>query len=167
MKLVVGLGNPGQEYSKHRHNIGWVVTDAMLPEGEYFEKFSGLMAKAGGNIFFKPTTFMNSSGDAVTEVASYFKIEPKNIIVIHDEMDIPFGEVRVKLGGGHAGHRGVKSVIERLGTPEFYRVRCGIGRPDEGVAVLDHVLGNFKDEDTSAVKTMIQSAYAMTLGLLT
>lgn len=137
-KLIVGLGNPGKDYATHRHNVGWMVLDRMLGEDDkdnhVEEKFSGLVCRSVhfDAIFFKPKTFMNSSGDAVSAIAGFYKIEAKDIIVIHDEMDIPLGDVRIKTGGGHAGHNGVKSVINRLGTKDFTRVRCGIGRPDEG-----------------------------------
>lgn len=166
MKLVVGLGNPGKDYASHRHNVGWMVLDCLVGDDDKDvsteEKFGGLVARSVhlDAIFFKPLTFMNSSGDAVATIAGFYKIDPTDIIVVHDEMDIPLGDVRVKTGGGHAGHNGVKSVINRLGTKDFVRVRCGIGRPDEGVEVLQHVLGSFKSEDTQALSGMLVRAAA-------
>jgi PTH1 family peptidyl-tRNA hydrolase len=166
MKLIVGLGNPGKDYSTHRHNVGWMVLDRLIGDDDkdvhVEEKFGGLVARSVhfNDIFFKPLTFMNSSGDAVATIAGFYKIEAKDIIVVHDEMDIPLGDVRVKTGGGHAGHNGVKSVINRLGTKDFTRVRCGIGRPDEGVEVLQHVLGSFKQSDAETLSGMLARAAA-------
>ena len=165
MKLIVGLGNPGSDYESTRHNIGWDVLDAFgwsSPE----KKFNGLLCKKGDVWLFKPTTFMNSSGDAVAARAGMHKLTPADIIVVHDDMDIPLGDVRVKKTGGHGGHRGVKSVIERLGSPDFVRVKCGIGRPAEGVDVLKHVLSRFSKEETAQVQKMTAQAVAVLLGLL-
>jgi PTH1 family peptidyl-tRNA hydrolase len=139
MHLIVGLGNPGREYEGTRHNAGFLVVDELrrragLPD--FKEKFSGVWTK--GDVFgkpvavLKPMTFMNLSGDSVQPCAAFLKVPPSDILVVHDELDLPWKDVRVKVGGGHAGHNGLRSMIQRLGTPEFVRVRVGIGKPPAG-----------------------------------
>jgi PTH1 family peptidyl-tRNA hydrolase len=139
MHLIVGLGNPGREYEGTRHNAGFLVVDELrrragLPD--FKEKFSGVWTK--GDAFgepiaiLKPMTFMNLSGDSVQPAAAFLKVPPSDIIVVHDELDLAWKDVRVKVGGGHAGHNGLRSMIQRMGTPEFVRVRVGIGKPPAG-----------------------------------
>lgn len=152
MHLIVGLGNPGREYEGSRHNAGFIVLDELwrragLPE--FKEKFSGLWTK--GDVFgkpvalLKPTTYMNLSGDSVQPAAAFLKVPPSEIIVVHDELDLAWKDVRVKMGGGHAGNNGIRSLIQRLGTPEFVRVRVGIGKPGPGFRGdgADWVLSSF------------------------
>jgi PTH1 family peptidyl-tRNA hydrolase len=165
MWLVVGLGNPGKKYEANRHNVGFMAVDE-LARAEFRDKFSGLFsrgsARFGDVAFLKPMTFMNLSGDSVQPCAAFMKIAPSEIIVIHDELDVPFGEVRIKFGGGHAGHNGLRSMIDRLGTPDFVRVRIGIGRPPPGFKgdVADYVLGNFDASEKAELPTIIQKAAA-------
>jgi PTH1 family peptidyl-tRNA hydrolase len=142
--LVVGLGNPGREHEGTRHNIGFRVVD-WLKDAEgwpaYREKFQGLLTRGqmqeGGDrrdvSLLKPQTYMNLSGESVQPVAAFLKVPPERIVVIHDELDLPWREVRLKIGGGHAGHNGLRSIIENLGTPDFVRVRIGIAKPPAGV----------------------------------
>jgi PTH1 family peptidyl-tRNA hydrolase len=139
MHLIVGLGNPGREYESSRHNAGFLVLDALriragLPD--FREKFSGVWTKgelSGHPVaLLKPMTYMNLSGDSVQPAAAFLKVSPPTIIVVHDELDLAWKDVRVKVGGGHAGNNGIRSVIQRLGTPEFVRVRIGIGKPGPG-----------------------------------
>ncbi len=150
--LIVGLGNPGREYEGSRHNVGFLVIDELrrragLPE--WREKFSGVWTK--GTVFgadavlLKPMTYMNLSGDSVQPCAAFLKVPPSDIVVVHDELDLAWKDVRVKLGGGHAGNNGIRSVIERMGTPDFARVRVGIGKPGPGFKgdMADWVLSNF------------------------
>lgn len=139
MLLVVGLGNPDREYEHTRHNLGFVVADALRrAEGwpDFKQKFSGVFTRGeiGGVpiVLLEPMTYMNLSGDSVQPAAAFFKVEPRGVVVVHDELDLPWGEVRLKFGGGHAGNNGVRSIIGRLGTPDFVRVRLGIGKPPPG-----------------------------------
>src|SRR3954467_1892599 len=143
MYLVVGLGNPGRKYAKNRHNVGFMVVERLLGAHglpELKEKFSAVWTKGelsvGGRrapvALLEPQTYMNLSGDSVQPAAAFLKVEPRNVIVVHDELDIPWRDVRLKSGGGHAGHNGLRSIIQRLGTPDFARVRVGVGRPPPG-----------------------------------
>lgn len=152
MLLIVGLGNPGREYASHRHNVGFMAVDEIARRASadaFREKFSAQWAKAeiGGEqaILLKPMTFMNLSGQSVQPAAAFFKVAPKDVIVLHDELDLPYGEVRLKFGGGHAGHNGLRSIMGSLGTGDFGRVRLGIGRPPPGFRgeVADYVLSSF------------------------
>jgi PTH1 family peptidyl-tRNA hydrolase len=152
MHLIVGLGNPGREYEGSRHNAGFLALDALRARAgipEFKEKFSGVWAK--GEAFghpvalLKPMTYMNLSGDSVQPAAAFLKVPPSNIVVLHDELDLAWKDVRVKVGGGHAGNNGIRSLIQRLGTPEFVRVRIGIGKPGPGFKGdgADWVLSSF------------------------
>lgn len=155
MKLIVGLGNPGEQYAKTRHNVGFRVLD-FLPLS--FQKgFSGLIAKENSLLYLKPQTFMNRSGDSVLAAASFHKIKPEDICVIHDELDLPFGTVRLKKGGGHAGHNGLRDIIRVLG-PDFTRVRIGIGKPEHKTQVSDYVLSPFSKEEELALPALLQEA---------
>lgn len=151
-KLIVGLGNPGREYEETRHNIGFMLIDQLPFAKDAFwkEKYKGLYAKAtvdGEEVhLLKPLTYMNLSGESVQKVASFFKVEPKDIFVLHDELDIPFGTIVMKFGGGLAGHNGLKSIAQCLGTKDFARLRMGIGRPSRG-SVSDFVLSKFTNEE--------------------
>ena len=136
MLLVVGLGNPGREHAKQRHNVGFMVADALRSASgwpDYRSKFHGLWSRgdlAGQRAeLLKPQTYMNLSGDSVQPAAAFLEVEPRDIVVVHDELDLPWEDVRIKVGGGHAGHNGLRSIQQRLGTPDFVRVRVGIGRP--------------------------------------
>lgn len=132
MFLIVGLGNPGDKFKNTRHNLGFEVADELrrklgLPDFESEKKFKSEISQNPGLILLKPLTFMNVSGMAVSAVAKYFKIEPEEIIVIHDELDLPLGHIKIRLGGSDAGHHGIESVIKMLGSEQFIRVRMGIG----------------------------------------
>jgi PTH1 family peptidyl-tRNA hydrolase len=146
--LVVGLGNPGTKYAHTRHNIGYRVIDILLHR--HTERFIGVpgvparVARTGvaghGVLIVRPTTFMNESGLAVAPLAASYAIPADHVIVVHDELDLPAGTVRVKLGGNENGHNGLKSVTGELGTRDYVRVRVGIGRPAAGRSVVEHVL---------------------------
>ena len=147
IRLIVGLGNIGDEYEDTRHNAGfWLADEFARASGASFRKekgFFGELAKAGQAYVLKPSTYMNRSGQAVAAVAQFYKIAPGEILVAHDELDLPPGAVKMKQGGGHAGHNGLKDIQARLGTSDFWRVRIGIGHPRElGMAqeVVDFVL---------------------------
>lgn len=167
MFLIVGLGNPERKYAGNRHNVGFMVVDALATNAAsepFRAKFSGELARARLGkeeaLLFKPQTFMNLSGDAVQPCAAFHKIEPASIVVVHDELDVPFGEVRVKVGGGHAGHNGLRSIMQRLGTADFARVRVGIGRPaaDFKGDVADWVLSDFSGNERSELENCLQAA---------
>ncbi len=162
MWLVVGLGNPGREYAQNRHNIGFMVVDEVARRAHV----DGFRAKFGGEIasgeiagqkvaVLKPMEFMNVSGRAVQRTAAFYHIEPKETVVVHDEIDLPLGTVRVKAGGGHAGHNGVRSIVQDLGSADFVRIRCGVGK--RGVAA-SHVLSDFGKAERTEVDIMIQVA---------
>jgi PTH1 family peptidyl-tRNA hydrolase len=165
--LVVGLGNPGKKYAGNRHNAGFLAVEELrrreaIPD--FKEKFSGVWTKGevGGKpvALLEPMTYMNLSGGSVQPAAAFLKAEPADIIVLHDELDLPFGDVRLKVGGGHAGHNGLRSIIERLGTPDFIRVRVGIGRPPPGFRgeVADYVLQDFDPSERSELSGVLARA---------
>ena len=153
MLLLVGLGNPGSNYTNTRHNIGFKIIDAINAHFKLSKqkpKFKGLLTT--GNIdekkiyAIKPLTFMNNSGTAIKELIDYFKIDAKDVIVFHDDMDIDFGKIKAKFGGSSAGHNGIESIDKFIGK-EYSRVRVGIGKPDKKVSVSDYVLNDFNDEE--------------------
>ena len=156
--LVVGLGNPGREYAENRHNVGWMVVDelARRHSASWREKFSGRLAELridGHKVaLLKPETFMNDSGRAVAAARAFFKLEPDAILVVHDEVDLDSGRLQARLGGGLAGHNGLRSVAAHLKTPEFMRLRVGVGRPERGDRrpVADYVLSDFEPADDRA-----------------
>lgn len=159
--LLVGLGNPGPTYASHRHNVGYLVVDELARRaGVRFTAtgqlraetaqtrltvagIGGLGAEAEQLVLLKSRTYMNESGQAVGKAAGYFKIRPEQVVVIHDELDIDFGQIRLKFGGGDNGHNGLKSIRSALGTGDFFRVRFGIGRPPGRQPAADYVLSPF------------------------
>jgi len=153
--LVVGLGNPGREHARDRHNVGWLVIDelARRHDGSFRSKFSGQLGdirvdglKVG---LLKPETYMNLSGDSLAAAARFFKLPAEQIAVVHDDVDLDSGRIQVRLGGGLAGHNGLRSLRQALGSAEFLRVRVGVGRPGRGDRrpVADYVLSPFAPED--------------------
>lgn len=166
MKLIVGLGNPGAEYTVTRHNLGWMLVDALakaLGAGDWRhdDRFEADVTECGvGNdkvILAKPTTFMNNSGRAVERIRAYFKIEPADIVVAHDELALPLGSVRMRLGGSTAGHNGIGSLIHHLGTDAFWRVRVGIetDHPQRLADPTNFVLTRFATEEQAIVDRVI------------
>lgn len=154
MKLIVGLGNPGKQYEKTRHNVGFLCLDKLQEKYNLTFKFEGAFqadvatTNVGGNktIFVKPLTYMNLSGEAVGKIAKFYKIEPQDVLVIHDDMDLPFGSLRLREKGSAGGHNGIKNIILHLGTEEFKRIRVGISG-HANIEAKDYVLGKFsKDE---------------------
>ena len=150
--LVVGLGNPGREYATTRHNVGFMVADELARRhgGSWRSKFSGEVADVrldGARIaLLKPQTFMNESGRSVAAAAKFYKVDPEDLLAVHDEVDLDLGRMQARLGGGLAGHNGLRSVASALRTPEFLRLRIGVGRPDRGDPrpVSDWVLSPFE-----------------------
>jgi len=159
--LVVGLGNPGREYEHTRHNIGFMVADELARRwnaAAYRSKFGGEIAQAKDIVVLKPQEYMNVSGQAVQRTQAFYKIEPKDTIVVHDEIDLPFGKLRVKVGGGHGGHNGLRSIIQMTGDA-FLRVRCGMGKPVGGKEkVTGHVLGGFSKAEQTELPFLIGGA---------
>src|SRR5437868_9249902 len=153
--LVAGLGNPGREYAGNRHNVGWMVVDELARRhgGSWRSKFNGQLAEVridGHKVaLLKPETFMNESGRAVKAAADFFKLEPDAVLVVHDEGDFDLGRLQARLGGGLAGHNGLRSVARYLGTPNFLRLRVGVGRPERGDRrpLADFVLSDFDPHD--------------------
>lgn len=159
--LIAGLGNPGSRYARTRHNIGFMLADRLASASHLKFSLSGdcLWAKgavAGQDaLFLKPQTFMNLSGGPVRAFAERFKVEEGMIIVAYDDIDLPVGRIRVKRGGGSGGHRGVASIIDRLGGREFMRVRLGVGRPVHG-DVADYVLSPFTEDEAGSLEEMLE-----------
>jgi len=153
--LVVGLGNPGREYERHRHNVGFMVADELARRhgGSWRGKFSGRLAEIRIDDHrvgvLKPETYMNESGRSVSAAARFFKLEPDAILVVHDESDLEPGRLQARRGGGLAGHNGLRSVAGSLGTPEFLRLRVGVGRPARGDRrpLADFVLSDFEPHE--------------------
>ncbi len=164
-KLIIGLGNPGDTHENNRHNIGFMVVSSFVHDQNDDFKLWGTpknseiaQLNVGGEkvICQKPITYMNLSGEAAVQAATFYKVLPEDVCVIHDELDIPFGEVRLKVGGGDGGHNGLKSITKMLGTSDYARVRMGIGRPPHPqMDVADFVLGNFSDKEFEVVDGMI------------
>ncbi|UOO83258.1 aminoacyl-tRNA hydrolase [Uruburuella testudinis] len=166
IKLIVGLGNPGKEYEQTRHNAGFWFLDELAWQWQAVfkeeKKFFGEVARAArseGDVWLlKPTTFMNRSGQAVAALAQFYKIKPEEILVVHDELDIACGRIKFKLGGGNGGHNGLKDTQARLGTPDFYRLRLGIGHPGEKALVVGYVLNKPSAEDRQKIDDSIAKA---------
>lgn len=162
--LFAGLGNPGDKYAGNRHNIGFMAVDAIAQDFSYpawRKKFQGDMAE--GNIenqkviLLKPTTYMNESGQSVKAAAKFFKIKPDRIVIFHDELDLGPGKVRIKQGGGNAGHNGLKSIQAHLGTPDFWRVRLGIGHPGDKNRVHGYVLSDFSKSEKQWLEPLLDA----------
>ena len=163
MKFIVGLGNPGNEYAKTKHNVGWMFVDELAKKWgvtDWKEKEKGLVAEArlGAEkiILIKPLTYMNNSGECVGPLMRWYKLDPEDIMVVHDDMDIPAGTIRIRKKGSAGGHNGIKSLIAHLGTEKFPRIRIGVGRPLPGWSVVDHVLASFVPEDIPKIQEAIK-----------
>jgi PTH1 family peptidyl-tRNA hydrolase len=165
MKIIIGLGNPGKKYERTRHNAGFMVVDVLassLGADITQAKFHALLARVRlGSveaIIAKPQTYMNESGRAVGAILRDAYAMASDLIVIHDELDLSLGAVRVKVGGGHGGHNGLRSIIDHLGSPEFIRIRVGIGRPAPGVDAADYVLSPFLREELESASAAVARA---------
>jgi PTH1 family peptidyl-tRNA hydrolase len=177
--LIAGLGNPGREHERDRHNVGWFVVDelARRHDGTWRAKFNGRLAetRVGDDrvALIKPETYMNESGRSIGAAARFFKVAPEALVVVHDDVDLEFGRLQARAGGGLAGHNGLRSIAQALGTQEFLRLRVGVGRPERGDPrpVADYVLSPFDpDEDpdelvarsANAVETLLAEGLAAT-----
>jgi PTH1 family peptidyl-tRNA hydrolase len=163
MLLFVGLGNPGGQYAQNRHNIGFMAVDAIIRRysfGPDRQKFSGIINEgtlAGEKIVvLRPLTFMNNSGQSVGAALRFYKLTPDHVVVFHDELDLAPGKVRIKRGGGHAGHNGLRSMDEHIGK-DYRRVRLGIGHPGDRDLVIPYVLGNFFKADADWLRPLFEA----------
>lgn len=167
MHLVMGLGNPGRAYKRSRHNLGFLVLDQVAENHQIAvsrEGFSSLWGKgaiAGQPVILaKPLTFMNRSGEAVAALTAYFKVSLEQLVVIHDDLDLAFGQIKIVPGGGAGGHRGVRSIQQVLGSSHFARVKLGIGRPRFGETVEDYVLRPWYEDQLEQVQQMVEAGAA-------
>lgn len=178
MKLIVGLGNPGEKYNGTRHNLGFETLDHLLKKYEPLDKTTWeedkklkshvkkIKVKSSTVLLVKPQTFMNRSGEAISLVSSYYKIPSEDIVIIHDELDLPLGKIQIRFGGGTAGHNGIESVIHSLGTDKFIRIRMGVGKPlrvdgkrfdiKNPTSIDNYVLKHFTENELHEVKNMIK-----------
>jgi len=153
--LIAGLGNPGREHARDRHNVGWMVVDELARRhaGSFRSKFSGRLAETRiGDAWvalLEPETYMNDSGRSISAAARFFKVAPEDVLVLHDDVDLEVGRLQARLGGGLAGHNGLRSISQALGTADFLRLRIGVGRPGRGDPrpVADYVLSSFESDD--------------------
>ena len=178
MKLIVGLGNPGNQYAHSRHNIGFMCVSQFSKKRSWdFEKKEGLARTAHGRlngeeiVLARPQTFMNLSGEAVKKLTIKYRVKPEDLIVIHDEMDLRLDIIRIRKGGGSAGHNGVESIIRELGTADFIRLRVGVGRPEgapgeEHHQVVGFVLGDFSSDEAEVIKKVIGEADMAVVSLI-
>lgn len=158
MHLIVGLGNIGEKYQLTRHNIGFMVIDEITKNlstsNIQKSNFHSTLEKSAYDLYSKPTTFMNNSGMAVQAIKEYYKLGIEDIIVIHDDIDLPFGTVKFKIGGGHGGHNGLRSIDAHIGK-EYIRVRIGVGKPQDKSDVANYVLNNFSKEELNKLQDII------------
>lgn len=159
MFLVAGLGNPGEKYSQTRHNIGFMVIDEMTKNLNTSNinksNFKALVEKSANTLYVKPQTYMNLSGEAVGAIACYYDIPLEKVIVIHDDLDLPFGSIKFKQGGSHGGHNGLRSIDAAIGQ-DYIRVRVGIGKPADRTQVANYVLDRFRKEEFDKINDIIQ-----------
>jgi PTH1 family peptidyl-tRNA hydrolase len=165
--LIVGLGNPGAQYERTRHNIGQLVVDELARRASATFKSHKTNARVaegrivpGGPrlVLAKPNTYMNTSGGPVSQLVRFYSVQPDRLIVVHDELDIPFDTIKLKTGGGHGGHNGVRDIASALRTPEFTRVRVGVGRPPGRTDAADHVLSPFTSAQRDALPVLVSDA---------
>ena len=158
MHLIVGLGNIGEKYQLTRHNVGFMVIDEITKNlntsNIQKSNFHSTLEKSAYDLYSKPTTFMNNSGMAVQAIKEYYKLEMEDLIVIHDDIDLPFGTVKFKIGGGHGGHNGLRSIDAHIGK-EYIRVRIGVGKPQDKADVANYVLNNFSKEELNKLPDII------------
>ncbi len=166
IKMIVGLGNPGSEYEQTRHNAGfwfidelaWQYKATLKEEKKFFGSVARISISGSDLWLLKPSTFMNRSGQAVATLAQFYKIKPEEILVVHDELDIPCGRIKFKLGGGNGGHNGLKDIQARLGTPDFYRLRLGIDHPGDRNLVVGYVLNKPSPEHRQQIDEAINKS---------
>lgn len=162
MKLIFGLGNPGSEYANTRHNIGFIMLDDYIGENKWSKKLNGLYIEKNINgekyIFVKPLSYMNLSGGVVSSFVKYYKVTNKDIIVIHDDLDLPVGKIRIKVNSSAGGHNGIKDIIKSLNTQEFCRIKVGISN-NKDIDTKDYVLGKFSKADMDTIKNVEREVF--------
>lgn len=172
IRMVAGLGNPGEEYAQTRHNAGFKAINVLAQQAgvRYWKNQAGAEvalievndAEAEGGkrevVLVKPQSYMNTSGGPISKLCAQYKVKPEELLVIHDELDIPAGDVRVKVGGGHAGHNGLRSIIDKLGSRDFSRIRSGIGEPPGRMPVADYVLKQLRAREADDFDVMVNQA---------
>jgi len=181
MKLIVGLGNPGREYTHNHHNIGFMCVNHLAKvHGIQLDKKQGQARTGSGNIagnkvvLARPQTYMNLSGESVSRLAHKLKLSPEDLLVIHDDLDLPLGKIRLRRGGGSGGHKGINSIISCLGSQDFYRIRVGVGRPDTVTSsaedreteIIDYVLSDFTPDEKKIITKVIPEVTEAILCLL-
>jgi PTH1 family peptidyl-tRNA hydrolase len=173
VKLIAGLGNPGKDYARTRHNIGFLVVDALasassleLNKSRFESAYVKTKIKGCDTFLIKPMSYMNRSGGPIQKFAAYYKIALPNIIIVHDDMDLEFGKIKIVQGRGHGGHNGVRSIIESFGKKECIRVRVGVGHPGGPKGVVGHVLGRFTPGEQKELDVTIEAAVDACLSLL-
>lgn len=169
MKAVIGLGNPGIKYESSKHNVGFMLLDIITHELNlsFRDGFRGMFTdgRIGAEkiLFLKPLTYMNLSGYAVAELADYYRISPQDILVIHDDLDLPLGRLRLRSKGSAGGHNGIKSIIAELRAQDFWRLKIGVGRPEEGREVVKHVLSGFSKDETMTLEDVLDRGHKAAL----
>lgn len=163
--LVAGLGNPGKDYARTRHNIGFMIIDFLanklslaIDKKKFDVEYSAGEAQGKKLFLAKPMTYMNSSGYPLLRLVRYFNMEDGRMIIVHDDIDLIFGQIKIKTHGGHGGHKGIQSIIEAFGRDDFTRIRVGIGHPGNKDGVVDHVLGTFSKEEAENLDPLIERA---------
>ncbi|MGE6632321.1 aminoacyl-tRNA hydrolase [Bacillus sp. NPDC077027] len=174
MIALVGLGNPGREYAQTRHNVGFMTIDELSKKWDIplnqskFNGQYGIGFVSGQKVLLvKPLTYMNLSGECVRPLLEYYDIPLENVAVIYDDLDLPTGRIRLRTKGSAGGHNGIKSLIQHLGSPEFDRIRIGIGRPQNGMKVVDYVLGRFSEEEQPHIEEAIRASVLASEAALT
>lgn len=164
-RLVAGLGNPGDQYSRTRHNIGFDIVDALaarsgcrLDREKYNAAYTTVRMGASDVLLVKPLSYMNRSGLPIQKLAGFYKINPEDLIVVHDDMDLSFGQIKIVQGRGHGGHNGIRSIIDAFGQKSCIRIRVGIGRPDSERSVTGHVLGRYTPDEGTQVEQIVDQA---------
>lgn len=174
MKIIACLGNPGKKYAKNRHNIGFIIGHLLKQDysnQDYQSKFKSKIAKAKLRdeevLFLFPETFMNNSGEAVISAMNFYKINSDDLVVIHDELELSFGDIRLKEGGGHKGHNGIRSIINNIGTADFKRIRFGVGRPPHPqMTVADYVLSDFSKDEFIQIPDLLKKTENLLINAL-
>ncbi len=163
--MLAGLGNPGAKYARTRHNVGFRVVDSFagrfsisLNKSRFDAEYSKVTIEGMKVILAKPQSFMNQSGFPLQKIAAYFKINTSDIIVVHDDLDLEFGKIKIVKNRGHGGHNGIKSIIQAFGTKDFIRVRIGIGRPHGSKEVISHVLSSFQNNEERKLETIVEKS---------
>jgi PTH1 family peptidyl-tRNA hydrolase len=165
VKVIAGLGNPGIQYERNRHNIGFLVVDRFaethhipLSHKRFHSLYGSGLVDSGKVIVVKPMTFMNRSGEGLQKVIRFYHVDPEDLIVIHDDLDLPYGRLRLKRRGGDGGHQGIRSVIESIGGEDFLRLKVGVGRPPQGMDPADYVLKDFSRAEGPPLEEVVSRA---------